>query len=115
MKYRHQGISPEHTMCVRFTKKEKKILQQLHKKLNAESDCYISMGELVRRAVIAKIEQFNLKNKRLKKKEKRLVKVSVTATEKLNRQIKAAFQESTDKSLSEFMRTAIFEYYKLKV
>ena len=115
MKYRNQGISPDHTLSVHLTQKEKASINTLHRKLNAKSDIYISIGEIARQAIIKRIEKFNLKNKRLKKKEKKPCRISITATNELLRNIKLATQESDETCISDFMRNAIFEYYKSKI
>lgn len=112
MKYKNQGVTPDHTLTIRMTKQEKKYLLKLQKKLNSENDCHVSVSEIVREAVIEKIKQLNLEGKKLKKKEEKKCRISIPATNKLFQEIKLATQMSTDKSISDFMRNAIFEYHE---
>ena len=113
MKYRNQGISPDHTLTIRLTQKEKASINTLHRELNAKSDTYISIGEIAREAIIRKIEKFNLKHKRLKKKKNKPYRISITATDKLLKNIKLATQESNETCISDFMRDAIIKHYKI--
>jgi hypothetical protein len=112
MKYRNQGISPDHTMTIHLTEKEKEFLKKCQKQIIKTNDRYVSFGEMVRIAIIEKINKLDLKHKKLKEKDRKPVRISITATNELFRNIKLATQESKESSISDFMRNAIFEYYK---
>ena len=114
MKYRNQGISPDHTLSIHLTKQEKINLKNLQTKLIKKHKKYVSLGEIARAAIINKIDSLDLKNKKLKRKNKKPVRISITATKKLFRDIKLAAQESEEKTISDFMRNAIFEFYRIK-
>jgi len=114
MKYRNQGITPDFNLTIQMKKWEKKQLQKIQNDLMKETGSFISIAEMARRAIHSKIRKLKIKQKRVRKEKTRDVRIALTATKELYRDIKIATQETNESSVSDFMRKAIFEYYGIK-